>query len=260
MISLPAFAGDVEQLTQKDVLEMSMQEFLDLSEEQIDALLRSGVTNLCLREGTPGVYLYFWNLQVVGSAPGGVLILDGFLSSTDLPVNWDVSGSYTKPSSSIELTAVNPAPDFCTFYSDEFTSNGNNIGQNFSGTWVNNCGLNGTWTGIGRVGICPSPRLGAPGKLAGGAALARQPEPAAQVSVFPNPAAQQVFIDLSAYAGQEVDVQVFDASGRMLSNLFNGLADYSVVSWDLNGLTNGLYLVRVMTNDSAESIPVSVNR
>ncbi|MBI1193899.1 MAG: T9SS type A sorting domain-containing protein [Bacteroidetes bacterium] len=251
--------ADREMADTKEVTAITFEEFTALSDEEIGVLVRAGGIDLCLREGTPSTYLQYWDLMVVDATPG-IWFLSGILYSDFLTTPWPVLGTYNKPSATIVLDATNPAPDFCTAFSDFFTNTGNNVGPNFSGTWVNNCGFNGTWTGIGRVGDCPAARL-APGAVAAGGALAtRRADLAPEIQVYPNPATTFVRINLEAFAQQSVDVQVFDATGKLVQTLFSGIANQTQLEWNSADVAPGMYLIRTVAGQQVLSTPITVVR
>lgn len=64
------------------------------------------------------------------------------------------------------------------------------------------------------------------------------------ISLYPNPASRKIELDLDAEPGQELKIQVFDISGRLLK--------HSVKTWDgiphsieINGWNQGIYLLRI---------------
>lgn len=250
---------DREGTDQKEVTALSFEEFSLLSEEEITAMVRGGGIDLCLREGTPTTYTQDWDLFVADAVPG-TWFLSGVLVSDFLLSNWPVSGTYNIPSKTIVLDATNPAPDFCTVYSDFFTNTGTNVGPNFTGTWTNNCGFSGTWVGRGRVGDCPAARM-APGAVAAGGALAaRVTNNPAEVQVYPNPATSFVRINLEPFAQQAVEVQVFDATGKLVQSLFSGMADQTQLEWNAADVAPGLYLIRTVAGEQVISTPITVVR
>jgi hypothetical protein len=250
---------DRESADQKEVTALTFEEFSLLSDEEISAMVRAGGIDLCLREGTPSTYLQYWDLFVEDAVPG-TWFLNGILYSDFLTTSWPVLGTYNIPSATIVLDATNPAPDGCTFFSDFFTNTGTNVGPNFSGTWSNNCGFTGTWVGKGRVGDCPAARL-APGAVAAGGALsARVANTPVDVQVYPNPATSFVRINLEPFAQQAVEVQVFDATGKLVQSLFSGLAEQTQLEWNAADVAPGLYLIRTVAGEQTISTPITVVR
>ena len=70
---------------------------------------------------------------------------------------------------------------------------------------------------------------------------------AQEVSVFPNPAAEEVYVDLRKYAGQAVNIKIFNS---MSTEVFN--RDIPEVTTDrarisLKGFTNGLHILNVQS-------------
>lgn len=67
---------------------------------------------------------------------------------------------------------------------------------------------------------------------------------ARQIKAYPNPTTGVFNLDLSSFAGQEVVVRIFDATGK--ENISKAITAASAAEkFDLSALTPGLYLVRV---------------
>lgn len=218
-------------------------------------MARGAAIDLCLREGL-GSYDYYYDFSATNTG-GGNFTLVGSLNSPTLPVTWSVTGTYSKSTGTLTFTAVNPAPDGCVSYSGSFTSTGTQAGANFNGTWSNDCGLSGTWSGVGSRGICPPLRVTEASGQGPAAASVRAAAPLARV--YPNPARQAVQVDLGAYAGTEVRVELLDLNGRSLELLVSGEAP-SVLRADVRHLAPGLYVVRVQHAQGVHSLPVQVVR
>lgn len=258
----PAFAGGTEMESNTDFASLSLEELLDLSASEMESMLRgSGSIDLCLREGTPSTYLQYWDLFVDDAIPG-TWFLAGELYADFLATPWSVIGTYHIPSGTISLDATNPAPDFCTVYSDFFNNTGTRSGASFSGTWTNNCGGSGTWVGNGKRGDCPAvagARYGSE-MTAGGGAVQRNAAIRTTPAVYPNPARELLVVELAAYEGQEVQVQAYDASGRLIATLYNGTAT-APLSWDVSAQPEGMYLIRIAnTTSQLAAHPVLVAR
>jgi len=68
--------------------------------------------------------------------------------------------------------------------------------------------------------------------------------PATQIKAYPNPTTGIFNLDLSSFAGMQVMVRIFDASGK--ENMSKAvMADSAAEKFDLSAFTPGLYLVRV---------------
>jgi hypothetical protein len=69
------------------------------------------------------------------------------------------------------------------------------------------------------------------------------------LSVYPNPASDQLRIDLSAFKGQKIDVSISTTDGKRMLMLpsFNDTA----ISLDVSGYEGGLYIIRVNNKVSA---------
>ncbi len=227
--------------------------------EGLDENMARGMAiDLCLREGSPTTYQYYYALSATNTG-GGEFTFVGTLSSIDLPVIWSVTGTYSKSSGSLMFTAVNPAPDGCVFYAGSFSSVGSQSGKTFSGTWSNDCGAAGSWSGVGTKGTCPTLRMAPDATRFGGGAMLRQSAVSPTAKLFPNPAAHHMQLDLSAYAGQDVHVELVDMSGRTLMVLNNGAAPATLRA-ELNQQAPGLYLVRIQHAKGVETLPLQVVR
>ena len=73
-----------------------------------------------------------------------------------------------------------------------------------------------------------------------------------ELRVFPNPTEGLLFADLSAWAGQEVQIRAFNAQGQMLLNasVAGGNTQHTVEL--SNNLTSGLYFLEVTAADGAK--------
>ena len=94
---------------------------------------------------------YCWDVDIRDNG-GGNFTLAGAVYNTGWPCGGAADGSYQK-ATSVALTATNLCPDFCTFYSDNFSYSGS-PGVNTGGSWTNNCGGSGTWSGTWYTGTC----------------------------------------------------------------------------------------------------------
>lgn len=82
-----------------------------------------------------------------------------------------------------------------------------------------------------------------------------------QVVVFPNPAAGYANLKLKLEKNAFLDVSMHDVSGRKISSSQQSLmAGEHQLRLDLNGLSDGLYLVRISDNQHHVSVPVIVQR
>jgi hypothetical protein len=70
------------------------------------------------------------------------------------------------------------------------------------------------------------------------------PDPLDEVTIYPNPAAQQAFIDLNVLEGAQTNIRIFDAFGKLQ---FTTSSSAPVVDLDLTGWQSGLYMVRLET-------------
>jgi len=80
-------------------------------------------------------------------------------------------------------------------------------------------------------------------------------------AVFPNPFIEQLTIDLSRNESS-TKVEVLDINGRLVAELFEGIPNYQqTIRWNAsdqfgNKIKNGIYFVRISTEDRSEMIKV----
>jgi Secretion system C-terminal sorting domain len=68
------------------------------------------------------------------------------------------------------------------------------------------------------------------------------PDPLQEVTIYPNPATQQAFIDLNMLKGAPTNIHIYDAYGK-LHHTTSSTA--TVVDLDLTGWESGVYMVRL---------------
>ena len=77
-----------------------------------------------------------------------------------------------------------------------------------------------------------------------------------QVAVYPNPAADKIFIELKDNSGEASEIKVFNLLGNTVKQLNNpsagsGQAATKKISIDISELQNGVYFVRIKTNEGS---------
>jgi photosystem II stability/assembly factor-like uncharacterized protein len=81
------------------------------------------------------------------------------------------------------------------------------------------------------------------------------------VSVFPNPAADNVYVELASPGAKEAAVTLLDAVGNQITSVsdiaFAGSKRYSI---DLQGLSAGIYFIRTIAGDLVSTQKISVVR
>jgi hypothetical protein len=73
--------------------------------------------------------------------------------------------------------------------------------------------------------------------------------------VYPTPATSQISIDIVIPEQSDIDIAIYDITGRKVSTVASGLyspGEYTLLS-DLSGLTNGVYIVRMTTEGLSAS-------
>jgi hypothetical protein len=70
------------------------------------------------------------------------------------------------------------------------------------------------------------------------------PDPFTEVVIYPNPAAQQAFIDMSVLEGAPTQIRIYDAFGKLHHSALNTASIYDL---DLSGWESGVYMVQLET-------------
>jgi len=79
------------------------------------------------------------------------------------------------------------------------------------------------------------------------------------IRLYPNPTSDVLNIDLTLEAESEVTITVTDAAGRIVSQVFSGVAAPEArFTWDAGSVPAGLYFVRVDSDSLRKVVPVSV--
>ena len=65
------------------------------------------------------------------------------------------------------------------------------------------------------------------------------------LSVFPNPAKNDTWIDLSAFAGKEVTISITDLTGKILQSKTIEEVSFSLQQIDVSNFANGLYFIKI---------------
>ena len=81
-------------------------------------------------------------------------------------------------------------------------------------------------------------------------------------NVWPNPATESLFIDMTARENVQASIILADATGRTVRNISSASisSGESRIVLDLNGLSGGLYHLNIFGANSYRSIPVSIVR
>ncbi|HEX8516713.1 MAG TPA: T9SS type A sorting domain-containing protein [Bacteroidia bacterium] len=83
-----------------------------------------------------------------------------------------------------------------------------------------------------------------------------QAETTEQFSVFPNPAESTFTLDLSAFSGKNVRMDIFDVLGKNVKSMTSINQDRITLSRD--GLSNGMYMIRITTEEKQFSRKISL--
>jgi hypothetical protein len=68
------------------------------------------------------------------------------------------------------------------------------------------------------------------------------------VQLFPNPVSKELIVDLSAVAGEEVTIELFDLFGKLIATSSN--QNGSSVTIAMNGFANGMYQVKLSSGEA----------
>ena len=68
------------------------------------------------------------------------------------------------------------------------------------------------------------------------------------VQLFPNPVSDELIVDLSAVAGEEVTIELFDLFGKLIATSSN--QNGSSVTIAMNGFANGMYQVKLSSGEA----------
>ncbi len=77
---------------------------------------------------------------------------------------------------------------------------------------------------------------------------------------YPNPFNNSTSIEFEVRQPQEVWIEAYNIAGQKVEDLYRGevLAGHHRVNWDANGLTAGVYLVRVTAGVSTATMKVAL--
>ena len=81
------------------------------------------------------------------------------------------------------------------------------------------------------------------------------PEEKALIKAYPNPFNSMLSVDVTTPTIDEISIEAFDISGRLIENLFCGTvsANSYTVRWDTGDLPSGLFLIRVSGKEFSET-------
>jgi len=71
-----------------------------------------------------------------------------------------------------------------------------------------------------------------------------------EVTIYPNPATDQINIQINSDVLSSSRIEIFDVSGKKIANLDQGISNDKTIGFSTNGLATGLYYVRVTMNNS----------
>lgn len=71
----------------------------------------------------------------------------------------------------------------------------------------------------------------------------------ANFELYPNPATQEVFVDLHQFSSQQIDITIYNQMGQAVLQAHIDETDYQSVKIDLNELSAGTYIVEVISGE-----------
>ena len=74
-------------------------------------------------------------------------------------------------------------------------------------------------------------------------------------NIYPNPATELMFVDVNLAHADNVNIELLDNTGRLVSVLFNGSMAAGMNRTELNaaGISGGVYIIRVRTSEGSIS-------
>ena len=83
-----------------------------------------------------------------------------------------------------------------------------------------------------------------------------------EISIHPNPVTATANIEFSLANNSDVNIGVYDILGKKIADLYNG--DMSMgsqnITWDVNGLNNGVYFVKIQMNNKVVTKKIMVTK
>jgi len=80
------------------------------------------------------------------------------------------------------------------------------------------------------------------------------------LNCYPNPFNSSTTLRYYLSGEAEINVQIFDINGRLVSDLFNSRMNggFHTVSWDAKDMSNGIYFVNITSNDQSNILKISL--
>ena len=66
------------------------------------------------------------------------------------------------------------------------------------------------------------------------------------VAIYPNPVTDNLIVDLSTVANEDVTIEIYDLSGKLLVKENNQKG--SLISIDISDLSNGFYQIKLLSS------------
>ena len=81
------------------------------------------------------------------------------------------------------------------------------------------------------------------------------------VSVYPNPAYDQINVDVDLTTADEVQIMLFDITGNLIQNVYSGTLQNGKSHFQIqrNGLSQGVYLIQTITSEGMQTSRVVFN-
>lgn len=239
----------------------------------------AGVKTYCLTNS----YGEQATLSLVGKAGPGLYNIAGDYDYQPLGGTiWPVTGMYNKNTGELHFVARNPSGEDCAYWADSVTFDYVMTGSlTFSGTFSNNCGNFGSVTASAAAGSCGFNAVvmkkGEYGTTGNHSMMRSQlPVPAGvdlmkslsnSVLVSPNPITSQAVINVTVATPTKVTLNIYNQSGMLVRIVESGIVSEGThtYTWNLQTqsgtkVKSGLYTVKLITEDGAESTQILVTQ
>lgn len=120
------------------------------------------------------------------------------------------------------------------------------VGMYSEGTNINATSV-GVFSDVSVTGSAPGP-LSTP-EVTGANAVAGHTDQITELSVFPNPATEEINIKMGKFLGQEVKINVLNKVGQSIYSRQIDSVEETLETIDVSALPSGMYYLNVITND-----------
>lgn len=75
------------------------------------------------------------------------------------------------------------------------------------------------------------------------------------LSVYPNPSQGNFTLDIANFNREKTSIMIFDKNGRMIDYRYiDNIKQSSIVQYNLNGLSKGMYIIKVSCGKKSKTI------